>query len=268
MSAHLAAAPTSPFEAIRQAHPSGAERWSARDLMPLMGYSSWQNFQVPMDRAKKACENQGLDPDRNFMGSRKVSGGRGPDQFDYLLTRFAAYLVAMNGDPNKPAVAAAQAYFAVRTREAELHPSRALPQSYAEALRALADESEAHELAKARIGELEPPAKAWLHLVDAAGDYSVADTAKMLSRDPAIQIGQNGLFRFMGKHRWLYERRGDWHPYQDKVDAGLLTMRANPPYWNDRLGREQVPAPTVRVTAKGLHKLYAELGGTDLNEEA
>lgn len=139
--------------------------------------------------------------------------------------------------------------------------ARALPQNYAEALRALADEAEAHELAKVRIRELEPAASAWAHLVEATGDYSVADAAKMLSRDPAITIGQNTLFRWLGKHGWLYQRAGEWCPYQDKVDAGHLTSKANRPYWNSRLGHDVLPAPTVRITAKGLQRLYVALGG-------
>lgn len=146
--------------------------------------------------------------------------------------------------------------------------AKALPQTYAEALRALADQAEAHELAKVRITELEPPASAWLHLVSATGDYSVGDTAKMLSRDPAITIGQNTLFRWMGKHGWLYQRNDEWHAYQERIDAGLLACKTNRPYWNDRLGREVVPAPTVRVTAKGMYKLYAALGGTGQVEVA
>ena len=143
----------------------------------------------------------------------------------------------------------------------------ALPQSHAEALRALADEVEAHEAAKARIGELEPPAQAWAQLVDAAGDYSVGDAAKMLSRDPAISIGQNALFRWMGKHRWAYQRGGSWHPYQDKVDDGLIVLRANRPYHNDRLDVDVLPAPTVRITAKGLQRLHSRLTGTTTLQE-
>ena len=141
--------------------------------------------------------------------------------------------------------------------------AKQLPQNYAEALRELASEVEAHELAKVRIRELEPAASAWGHLVEATGDYSVADAAKMLSRDPGIGIGQNTLFRWMGKHGWLYQRNGEWHPYQDKVDAGLLTSKANRPYWNPRRGEDVLPAPTVRVTAKGLQKLYVALGGRE-----
>ena len=125
----------SPFDQIKRADERG-EYWSARDLMPLMGYTKWQAFEVPLNRAMKSAEAQGINVENNFTGSRKVSGGRGPSQFDYRLTRFACYLVAMNGDPNKPEVAAAQAYFAVRTREAETTHTKELtgPELMAKAL--------------------------------------------------------------------------------------------------------------------------------------
>jgi len=144
----------------------------------------------------------------------------------------------------------------------------ALPQNYVEALRELASQVEATELAKIRIRELEPAASAWASLVEATGDYSVADAAKMLSRDPAITIGQNTLFRYLGKHGWLYQRGGEWHPYQDKVDTGLLTLKTNRPYWDSRRGVDVLPAPTVRVTAKGVQKLYRLLGGSEALVEA
>lgn len=108
----------SPFDAIRRTRPDGSEYWSARDLMPLMGYSAWRNFGVPLQRAMMTAQNQGHDVQRHFARSRKVAAS-GPDAEDCELSRFAAYLVAMNGDPRKPEVAAAQAYFAIRTRQAE-----------------------------------------------------------------------------------------------------------------------------------------------------
>lgn len=146
--------------------------------------------------------------------------------------------------------------------------AKALPQTYSEALRALADEAEAHELARVRIRELEPAASAWASLVQATGDYAVGDAAKMLSRDPSICIGQNTLFRWLGKHGWLYRRGDEWHPYQDKVEQGLLTVKANRPYWDSKRGVDVLPAPTIRVTAKGIQRLYVALGGAGIDQVA
>lgn len=127
MSPHLApviSEPPSPFDAIKNTNPeTGTEFWSARDLMPLMGYPRWNEFKVPLERAMKSAEVQGNDVATLFRGSAEKTSGRPRE--DFHLTRFAAYLVAMNGDPNKPEVAAAQAYFAIKTREAETAKSPA-----------------------------------------------------------------------------------------------------------------------------------------------
>lgn len=112
----------SPFDAIRRTRSDDSEYWSARDMQPLMGYSRWQSMSVPLNRARSTARNQGLDVDREFAQVSQVtrSGNLGDQaREDYELTRGAAYLVAMNGDPNKPEVAAAQLYFAAKTREAE-----------------------------------------------------------------------------------------------------------------------------------------------------
>ncbi|MFW9032728.1 BRO family protein [Corynebacterium striatum] len=125
MSPHLApviSEPPSPFDAIKNTDTeTGMEFWSARDLMPLMGYPRWNEFKVPLERAMKSAEVQGNDVATLFRGSAEKTSGRPRE--DFHLTRFAAYLVAMNGDPNKPEVAAAQAYFAVKAREAETRPA-------------------------------------------------------------------------------------------------------------------------------------------------
>ncbi|WP_306594193.1 phage antirepressor KilAC domain-containing protein [Corynebacterium striatum] len=127
MSPHLApviSEPPSPFDAIKNTDTeTGMEFWSARDLMPLMGYPRWNEFKVPLERAMKSAEVQGNDVATLFRGSAEKTSGRPRE--DFHLTRFAAYLVAMNGDPNKPEVAAAQAYFAIKTREAETAKSPA-----------------------------------------------------------------------------------------------------------------------------------------------
>lgn len=113
----------SPFDAIKQINSDGSEFWSARALMKLMGYSAWRNFGVPLERAIRAAINQNIDVTSHFAESRKMverAQGGGVSQEDYHLSRFAAYLVTMNGDPNKAEVAAAQGYFAKQTRFAEL----------------------------------------------------------------------------------------------------------------------------------------------------
>ncbi|MBK1785149.1 hypothetical protein [Prauserella cavernicola] len=110
----------SAFDRIRSVRPDGTEYWSARDLQPLMGYATWERFKSPLFRARQSAENTGIDLTSNFRRSAKDRGGPGPAQEDYQLSRECAYLVAMNGDPNKPEVAEAQAYFAGQTREAEV----------------------------------------------------------------------------------------------------------------------------------------------------
>lgn len=135
----------SPFDQIKRLRSDGSEYWLARELMPLMGYSSWRNLLVPIERAKQSAANQGHSLEANFAASRKVAGRSGPAQSDIELSRFAAYLVAMNGDPNKPEVAAAQAYFAIQTRQAEAAASL----SVFDLMRAQIDQVEAaHRIAE------------------------------------------------------------------------------------------------------------------------
>lgn len=112
-----------PFDAIKQIDKDGREFWSGRDLQGLLGYAKWQDFDNAIERATFACRNSGYDPEANFTDAHKpiISGkGRKQNVKDYHLTRYACYLVAMNGDPRKPEIAAAQTYFAIKAREAEL----------------------------------------------------------------------------------------------------------------------------------------------------
>jgi DNA-damage-inducible protein D len=108
---------SSPFDGIRHIDDQGQEYWIARELMPLLGYSRWNEFKPVIERAILACKNTGNNVEVNFSGSTLKSQGR-PGQ-DYKLSRYAGYLTAMNGDPRKPEIAAAQSYFVVKTREAE-----------------------------------------------------------------------------------------------------------------------------------------------------
>lgn len=107
----------------------GVECWSARELQKLLGYSKWENFEKVIDKAKGACENAGESIDDHFPDIRKViEAGKGAQHeiADILLTRYACYLIAQNGDSRKEEISFAQNYFAVQTRKAELVEQRLL----------------------------------------------------------------------------------------------------------------------------------------------
>lgn len=254
---------TNPFDAGRTPCPQGGEdRWSARWLMEQMGYPTWQHFEPVVERAKSAAHNEGFNIKILFTVDRKNTGGR--PQTDYLVSRYAAYLIAMNGDPRKREVSAAQHYFAIKTREAETAPAATPPAvmpTHSEALRGWAEELERAELAEAERDALKPSAAAWTELADAAGDYSVADAAKVLSRDPNISTGRDRLFKSMQGLSWVYRYDGHWRAYQAQVDCGRLTEKVGRPYYH--AGRDELVGsePTIRITPKGLQELHKRLGG-------
>src|SRR5690242_10469777 len=103
------------FESIKQHNIYSEEYWSARDLMPLLGYGQkWQNFSAVIEKAITACHGNGIPVDNHFTdASKMVSLGSGSQRKlkDYHLSRFACYLIAQNGDSRKLEIAAAQAYF-------------------------------------------------------------------------------------------------------------------------------------------------------------
>lgn len=110
------------FESIKHLTPYGGEYWAARELMPLLGYDTWQRFESTIEKAKVACKNAGIDPEEEFLAAplkTPPEGGR-PSK-DYVLSRYACYLIAQNGDPRKMEIALAQSYFAIQTRKQEIN---------------------------------------------------------------------------------------------------------------------------------------------------
>jgi DNA-damage-inducible protein D len=213
---------TSPFDAIRRTGGDG-ERWSGRDLMPLLGYDSWRRFDDAVQRAKMACSNSGADATSHFADAVKVAAS-GPAGADYQLTRYAAYLVAMNGDPRKPEIAAAQTYFAVKTREAEVavhapvKPADVSRRDLALMVVAEADRADAEkaraEVAEQRVAELEPKAAAADALAEADGTLSMGAVANMFG------IGRTTFFKLLRAERIV---QGDRRPYQEYADWFRVT---------------------------------------------
>ncbi|MCL4708637.1 DNA damage-inducible protein D [bacterium] len=120
---------TSTFEAHAQQTETGVEFWLGRDLQHLLGYAEWRNFTAVISKAKTACEVSGHAISDHFVEVNKMvdlGSGSQREVDDLMLTRYACYLIAQNGDPKKQEIAFAQTYFAIQTRRAELIEQRLL----------------------------------------------------------------------------------------------------------------------------------------------
>lgn len=102
------------------------EYWLARELQTLLGYTEWRNFENAISKAKESCKNSNVPILDHFVDTNKIveAGATTKPVKDYMLTRYACYLIAQNGDPKKEEIAFAQSYFAVQTRKLELIEER------------------------------------------------------------------------------------------------------------------------------------------------
>lgn len=250
----------SPFDAIRRISDAGREYWSARDLMPLLGYGAdWRNFAAVIEKARIAASNQGENPDRLFGGVTEKGAGRPRE--DFHLSRFACYLVAMNGDPRKTEVAAAQAYFAIRTREAETHrPAPALegPELIAAAL---IESQTVLEQREARIFQLEQTITANTPKIAYVDTYVTdADLLSFSTVASTCNITEKQLREILIERDWIYVQTDSrWsNSHGKKVERRRYSEKADKKRYFRRVETHEAPRfrgsevmHTLKITPRG-----------------
>lgn len=115
--------PHKDFESIKKVDENGNEYWEARDLMPILEYTNWRNFDIAIAKSQIACTNSGQEVNDHFAATIKmIIVGKGANRSvkNYKLSRYACYLIAQNSDSSKKSVALAQTYFAIQTRRQEV----------------------------------------------------------------------------------------------------------------------------------------------------
>lgn len=212
--------PTSPFDSLRHEDETG-EYWSARELQTLMGYSQWREFDDVINRAMRSSQNMGTYSDQAFCAvTQKATGGR--SRADYRLSRHAAYLVAQNGDPKKPEIAAAQHYFAIMTREAETGYRKLseieLAEMHVEVLHR-------EKKIKAELAVAKPKARKWDQFCNADGLIGLSDFAS------ALEISVKRLTEWLVEPAGLFKKQVSVHggrrnlPRQEHIDAGRFKVK-------------------------------------------
>lgn len=202
---------SSPFDASRHIDDEG-EHWFARELMPQMAYPRWQQFEPVVERAMAAACNTGVDLAGVFrLIPKNPSRQGGRPGNDYRLTRYGAYLTAMNGDPRKPEVAAAQTYFAIKTREAEVAQANQfmVPTTFAGALELAARQARELEDVRAENAELVETNARLSPKARVADEYEANPgiTPTVFHKTHFPEVGERDFFEHLYRKDYLIDQR-------------------------------------------------------------
>lgn len=252
MSSEIARYSEETFESIKHVNEYGNEFWYARELQSVLEYTEWRNFQKLIEKAQTACENSDMAVDECFVEVNKTSpmpNGGVKLIDDYILSRYACYLIVMNGDPRKEVIAVGQTYFAVKTRQQELIDH------YDE----LSEDQKRLTIRKEMI----------------AHNKSLAEAAQMAGveagRDFAIfqNKGYQGLYGGLGV-REIHERKGLKKNEKILDHMGSTELAANlfrATQTDEKLRRENIQGKekanqTHYEVGRKVRQTIAELGGT------
>jgi DNA-damage-inducible protein D len=111
------------LDGVKRFSKNGGEYWMGRDIQAILGYDKWENFKKVIEKAREGCKSAGAEPKYHFLDTGKmvlIGSGAQREKEDCFLTRYACYLIAMNGDASKPEIGSAQTYFAIQTRRQEV----------------------------------------------------------------------------------------------------------------------------------------------------
>ena len=240
------------FDNIKHVNEYGQEFWYARELQPLLEYSQWRYLKEAIERAKTACGNSGQNVKDHFAEVRKmvdIGSNAKRSVEDYELSRYACYLIVMNGDPRKEIIALGQTYFAVKTRQQELIEDYERLSEEQKRI-AIRNEMKRHNSA----------------LADAAHDAGIKEP-----RDYAIfqNYGYMGLYNGL-KAKDIKERKGlkknqDILDYMGSTELAANLFRAT--QTEEKLRREHIQGKseankTHFEVGKKVRQTIKELGGT------